>query len=207
MDNFKGRHRVILCWGKLLTAAALSTFLLACASGQVTNYYFKDRGGEGESSDVIVNDVRVVARYLDDEGLKEVLHQQGFERLHTQIKNLPLNIFLLSVSNGSSSPLFLDPHQTRLMDGVSINLAPIDFAELYTMLPKGKGRQNVLKDLQRASFNKSVKIEPGADVEKLLVFDKPEVMGKEVSLVVDDIYVEGEDVPVTLMFEARSYDK
>ena len=130
----------------------------------------------------------------------------GFERLYFQIKSLPLNVFLLRVSNGASSPLFLDPHQTRLTDGESVNLSPIDFAELYTLLPKGEGRQSVLKDLQRASFNKLVEVEAGESVEKLMVFDRPDVMGKEISLVVDDVYVGGEPLPVTLHFEARSYD-
>lgn len=205
MDNFRGKQPVSR-WGKLLAVAAIFSLTTACAPGQVKNYYFKDRGGEGATSDTIVNDVRVVARYLDDEGLKDTLREQGFERLYFQIKNLPLNVFLLRVSNGASSPLFLDPHQTRLTDGESVSLSPIDFAELYTLLPKGEGRQSVLKDLQRASFNKLVKVEAGESVEKLMVFDRPDVMGKEISLVVDDVYVGGEPLPVTLHFEARSYD-
>ena len=110
------------------------------------------------------------------------------------------------MSNGASSPLFLDPHQVRLTDGETANLSLVDFAELYTILPQGKGRQSILKDLQQASFNKITRIKPGASVERLIIFDRPDEMGKEVSLVVNDIYVEGQPLPVVLMFKAVSYD-
>lgn len=205
MLRYRGRNPII-SHGRFLSLVATLTLILACASGQVRNYYFEDRGGEGGSSEIIVNDVRVVARYLDDESLGTVLREQGYERMYLQMKDLPLNSFLLKVSNGTSSSLFFDPNQARLMDGETVNLSPIDFAELYTLLPKGEGRQAVLKDLQRASFNRLVKIEPGASLEKLLVFDRPEVMGKDVSLVLNDVYVDGEALPVTMMFEARSYE-
>ncbi len=205
MVNSRGKHRIGR-WGHLLVSVATSIFILACASGQVKNYYLEDPGGEGKYSDIIVNDVRVIAEYLDDEGLEESLREHGFERLYFQIKDLPLNIFLLRVSNGASSPLFLDPHQVRLTDGETVNLSLVDFAELYTILPQGKGRQSILKDLQQASFNKITRIKPGASVERLIIFDRPDEMGKEVSLVVNDIYVEGQPLPVVLMFKAVSYD-
>ena len=205
MVKSREKHRIFR-WGGLLVSVAISIFIMAWASGQVKNYYLEDPGGEGKYSDIIVNDVRVVAEYLDDEGLKNSLREHGFERLYFQMKDLSLNIFLLRVSNGASSPLFLDPHQIRLTDGETVNLSPVDFAELYTLLPQGKGRQSILKDLQQTSFNKLTEIKPGASVEKLIIFERPEVLGKEVSLVVNDIYVEGEPLPVILKFKAMSYD-
>ena len=60
----------------------------------------------------------------------------------------------------------------------------------------------MLQDLKNVTYERTVQIEPGAAQEKLLLFKRPGVVGEEVTILVNGLYLGGRGVDGTLVFKA-----
>ncbi|NOY85753.1 MAG: hypothetical protein GXP52_00430 [Deltaproteobacteria bacterium] len=192
------------CRGLACLAALAMVFTLSCASKPVKDYRLVAQGSLSASRVVIVNGVKVAAVYLDEKHLAETLREKGYERLSNTLQELPLDYFLLTITNGASLPVDFNPREANLMDGGWNNLSPVDFSDLYMLLPPGSGRKTVLQDLQKLTLNRVVRIKPGKTLEGMFLFQRPESMGKNVILALDGFYLDGKPLTVVLTFNAIS---
>ncbi|HDL53908.1 MAG TPA: hypothetical protein ENH32_08030 [Proteobacteria bacterium] len=194
----------ISCRGLVCLVALSMVFTLSCASKPVKDYRLVAQGSLSASRVVTVKGVKVAAVYLDEKHLAETLRAKGFERLSSTLQELPLDYFLLTITNGASLPVDFNPREVNLMDGGWTNLSPVDFSDLYMLLPPGSGRKTVLQDLQKLTLNRVMRIKPGGTLEGMFLFQKPESMGKNVVLALDGFYLGGEPMSVMLTFNAIS---
>ena len=190
--------------GLLFLGVFFIVFNLSCASSPVKDYRLVAQGGFVPSRVMIVNGVKVTAVYLDESGLLETLQERGLERSFNTLNELPLDYFIVKITNGSERPVDFDPHETNLFDGGKNNLSPFDFSDLYRILPPRSDRKTVLQDLQALTLNRVRRLRPTETLTGMYLFRRPEAMGKNVALALDGFYLDGEPMSVTLTFNAIS---
>jgi hypothetical protein len=182
--------------------AIVTVFLLvACASTTgITGFYLDP--ADGERSVFTHEGLRISSRYLDDGERVQYLRASGREALAREIGELPLSTFLLDIANGSGSEVIVNPASIRFVPGSGPMLSPVSYAHLYMVLPREEGRQTVLREFQGITFDRPVTVPPGGREEKLLLFQRPEKVAKEVAVVLDGIYLGGAHMNAVLDFKA-----
>ena len=171
-----------------------------CASNGITLFDLKSAQGEGTTKALADGAITVTARYLDTGEQTEYLTTLGYEPLGLSLRSVPLLTFLFTVQNLSTEPLTVDPAGIRVAIGEMDLLRPYNYAHLYLALPKGSGRQKALQDLKDVTYERPVQLEPGAGEEKLLLFRRPEMVGEEVTLLINGLYLGGRGVDTKLPF-------
>jgi hypothetical protein len=86
-------------------------------------------------------------------------------------------------------------------------LAPVNYAHLYMNLPEGEGRQTALREFQGIAINGPVTVSPGSRRVKMLFFQRPEKVGKDVVIIIGGLYLGGAQVKSTLSFKTVPLDK
>jgi hypothetical protein len=183
-------------------------FVLAgCASAGIALFDLEPTQGDVASVTLAEGAVAVTARYLDTGERTDYLTGMDYEPLGLSLRSVSLLTFLFSVQNRSVEPLIVDPAGMRVATGAGDLLRPYNYAHLYLELPQGSGRQKVLQDLKNVTYERTVQIEPGAAQEKLLLFKRPGVVGEEVTILVNGLYLGGRGVDGTLVFRAVDLSK
>jgi hypothetical protein len=184
-----------------VAALCLSFFLVAgCASSGITLFDLQPAQGEVASKGLTDGSVTVTARYLDAGELTQYLTTQGYESLGLSLRQVPLLTFLFTVQNRSTGSLTVDPAGIRVAIGEMDMLRPYNYAHLYLALPEGSGRQKILQDLKNVIYERPVQLDPGTAEEKILLFRRPGIVGEEVSLLINGLYLGGRGVDTVLQF-------
>jgi hypothetical protein len=182
--------------------ACLAVIAISCAPGQVKKYSLEPEGNRDVYRVVNEKGFQIWAQYLDREARDDYFMREGIRGLANVFNTLPLNVFLVAVTNVAAEHIIFNPRMTLLADGKWVRAGPYTYANLYMDIRAIGGGQHILKQLQKLTFERPVTLKKGQRVEKLLLFPRPETIGKEVYLLFESIYVNGESVDVSMKFEA-----
>ncbi len=192
----------------VLAAATLwVVFLGSCASSGITLFKLTPAQGQIATASVYDDQVVLSARYLDAGDRMIYLRERGYEALGLGLRQVPMVTFALYVDNGSEQRLILDPASIRLAVGFGPLLSPYNYAHLYMELPRGSDRQRILKDLRKATFDKSTTVSAGEVSEKLLLFKRPEKVGPEAAILFERLYLGGEELQTLLDFKTVDLER
>ncbi len=180
----------------------LTVIAISCAPTQVKKYSLKPEGGKDAYQVVNEQGLVVSAQYLDREAQDDYFRQKGIQGLANIFSTLPLNVFLVTVTNSAAEHIVFNPRMTLLADGKWTRAGPYTYTDLYMNMRTIEGRQHILKRLQELTFEKPVTLKKDQRVNKLLLFPRPEAIGKEVYLLFESIYVNGKPVDVSMKFKA-----
>ena len=183
-------------------AAASVLILFSCASGLIQNYTLLPPVGLEPYPEVIVNGVRVGAKYLDSASLRDYLVRRGKENLVMRISEINTVPFWISVKNGTTGDIVFDPRGTYFTDSGSVIRTPLDYTDIYVRSSRGAARKGILKDLKDVVLSSLVTLPPGDTVEGVLIFDRPAAVQEQASLAFDGIYIAGESNKASLDFRA-----
>jgi len=178
----------------------LLSLLAGCASPGITLFDLQPTQGDQATATLADGAITVTARYLDTGEQTQYLTTVGYEPLGLSLRSVPLLTFLFTVQNRSTQPLTVDPAGIRVAIGEMDLLRPYNYAHLYLALPPGSGRQKTLQDLKNVTYERPVMLEPGTSEEKLLLFRRPAIVGEEVTLLINGLYLGGQGVDTTLPF-------
>lgn len=185
----------------LLVAAAS-----ACASVQVKNYTLKPADGVGDYRIVEKGGLQVAVRFLDREGRRDFFRRNDAMGLFAVINTMPLNIFLVRLTNTGADHAVFDPRMSLLTDGNKTRLTPFTFVELYMGMRGAAGRDRMLKKLGGLIYERTVSVKRAQKIEKLLLFRGTDTIGPKVKLSLSEIYVNGQPVEVSMDFKAVGGD-
>lgn len=187
----------------ILCAAALAS----CASKGIGLFKLTPVQGQVASVSIHNDQVTLAARYLDAGERMSYLTDLGYESLGLGLRQVSLITLVFTARNGSDQELLMDPGSIRLAIGMGPLLSPYNYAHLYMELPRGSDRQRILEDLKEAVYDKSTTVKPGQVSEKLLLFKRPEKVGPEAALLLQRLYVGGEETQAVLDFVAVDLEK
>ncbi len=182
--------------------AGLAVMAVSCAPTQVKKYSLRPEGGKDAYRVVNEQGLVVSAQYLDSDAQDDYFRQKEIRGLANVFNTLSLNVFLVTITNTAAEHIVFSPRMTLLADGKWTRVGPYTSTDLYMDLRARGGRQHILKRLQKLIFEKPVILEKDQRVERLLLFPRPETIGKEVYLLFGSIYVNGKPVEVSMKFEA-----
>ena len=191
--------------GRVWTSLAILLALLSssCASGRLKEFSLVPEGGAVAATARLASGLEAKARYLDQEAMAQYVKGKGLGDLAYQLRSLKILAFTLSMTNGGTADVMVDPRGTRLFHGTKELLPPLESASLYMELPTDANRQQILRDLQILLFEGITEIEPGGSVERMVLFMRPETFGREGLLMLQGIYVNGVPAEMSLVFQAR----
>ncbi len=192
MDRCRRENRAGPMIAPFLVIALSIAVFSSCASTRIEDYTILPPVDRDLYSEVIVNGVRIRARYLDDESLRDFLSRGGHEDLLTGIRVAKVIPFLVSVENASQGNVVYDSRATYFGGGAAVVLMPLDYTDVYIRLKRGFARKGILQGLKEVVLSGSITLDPGEGTEGIVLYDRPEAVEPAVTLVFDGIYIEGE---------------
>ncbi|MDF1536979.1 MAG: hypothetical protein P1S46_10870 [bacterium] len=202
----KPRHAAVSCLVRrsLKTSSLIMalTLMAGCASPGFTLFHLEPAQGDAVAVVLADGAVTVTAGYLDTGEQTGYLTERGYEPLGNSLRSIPLMTYLFKVQNRSTEPLTVDPAGMRVSTGFGEMLRPYNYAHFYLALPQGSGREKALQGLKDVIYERPVQVDPNGTMEKLLMFRRPEVVGEEVAILVNGLYLGGRGVEGVLAFRA-----
>lgn len=180
----------------------LAVFLPGCVSSGVSGP-FALVPSEGDHARFSEEGLTVSALHLGEEDSAKYLEGKGFVSLSGDLKKLELFVLFLEVVNRTGKETIIDPGGIRFLTGHGLTLSPRNYAHLYSDLPPGPAREEVLKGFHRISLSRMEIIPPGGSLERILFFSRPEKVGDQAGLFLGSLYVGGKSLDkVLLSFKA-----
>lgn len=184
----------------VLVTLFLGIVVISCASPGISEYRMIPTRGKTATTSAYEEKVLFSSRYLDAEERMIYLRDKGHESLGVGLRQISFLTFVLEVQNLTDRELILDPGSIRLAVGIGPLLSPYNYAHLYLELPRGSDRQRILEDLRMAIYDKSTSIHAGESMEKLLLFKRPEEVGPAAAILLNRLYLGGEESEAVLDF-------
>jgi len=195
-------------WGGVLGILVLgAVFLGGCASSGVKEP-FSLVPLKGEQAIFSREGLTLSIRPLEEKEGMEYLKARGFESFSEEIGDLTLISFLLKVDNQSGEKAVIDPSGTRFLTGYGPTMSLMTYAHLYSDLPPGPSREELLKGFDRISLDRMESVPPGGTLQRILLFRRPEKVAEEAGILFGSLYLGQKRVDqVLLSFKAISREE
>lgn len=176
----------------------LAVFLPSCVSSGVSGP-FALVPSESEYARFSAEGLTLSARHLGEDESAKYLEEKGFVFLSGDLKKLELFVLFLEAVNRSGKETIIDPGGIRFLTGSGLTLSPRNYAHIYSDLPPGPAREEVLKGFHRISLSRMEIIPPGGNLERVLFFSRPEKVADQTGLFLGSLYVGGKSLDKVLL--------